>query len=340
MTTSGSEPGDFLRRLRPEREELEEIQLAPAATRSALSKGREIEETPDEYRTAFERDRDRIIHTMAFRRLKHKTQVFINPEGDHFVTRLTHTLQVTQIGRSMAVALGLNEDLTEAICLGHDVGHSPFGHTGEEALSPYVQGEWLHSAHSVRVLSLLEPQNLTNEVIDGIRAHSWKVSPPPSTPEGYLCRFADRIAYLTHDVADAIRAGILRLSDLPPESVRRFGETSREWINQMIRAVVDHTIASNRVSMNEETLAVMNELRDFMFARVYLRTESEEQKERAIMVIRNLVDYFIHHPTEVPESTTVPDADPVTAAIDYVAGMTDRYALQTHDSLFRPRLFD
>lgn len=340
MTTSGAGHSDFLRRLRPEREELEEKHLAPAATRSALSKGRQVDEPPDEYRTAFERDRDRIIHTKAFRRLKHKTQVFINPEGDHFVTRLTHTLQVTQIGRSMAVALGLNEDLTEAICLGHDVGHSPFGHTGEEALAPYANGQWLHSAHSVRVLSILEPQNLTYEVIDGIRAHSWRVNPPPSTPEGYLCRFADRIAYLTHDVADAIRADTLGMSDLPPESVQRFGQTSREWINQMIRAVVDHTIASNRVSMDDETLAVMNELRAFMFARVYLRPEAEEQKERAIAVIRNLVDYFIHHPAEVPESTTVPEADPVTAAIDYVAGMTDRYALQTHDDLFRPRLFD
>jgi len=340
MTSNTTEPGLFLRRLRPQREEQEATLLAPAATRSALTRGRMVDEEPDEYRTAFERDRDRIIHTKAFRRLKHKTQVFINPEGDHFVTRLTHTLQVTQIGRAMATALGLNEDLTEAICLGHDVGHSPFGHTGEEALTPYVEGNWLHTAHSVRVLSLLEPQNLTFEVLDGIRAHSWRVTPPPSTPEGYLCRFADRIAYLTHDVADAVRAGILKISELPPDPVRRFGETSREWINQMIRAVVDSTIASNRVSMDSETMAVMNELREFMFSRVYLRPESQAQKERAIMVIRSLVDYFIHHPDEVPESTTTSEADPIAAAIDYVAGMTDRYALQTHDTLFRPRLFD
>lgn len=326
--------------MRPEREELEERLLAPAGTRSARSKGREQAEQPDEYRTAFQRDRDRIIHTKAFRRLKHKTQVFINPEGDHFVTRLTHTLQVTQIGRSMAAALGLNEDLTEAICLGHDVGHSPFGHTGEEALAPYLEGEWLHSAHSVRVLSVLEPQNLTSEVIDGIRAHSWRVVTPPTTPEGFLCRFADRIAYLTHDAADAIRAGILQQSDLPAASLRRFGTTSREWINQMIRSVVDSTIDQNRVSMDDETLAVMNELRDFMFARVYLRPEAEAQKERAIMVIRSLLEYFIGHPNEVPASTTTPEADPVTSAIDFVAGMTDRYALNTHDSLFRPRLFD
>lgn len=267
--------------------------------------------------------------------------MFINPEGDHFVTRLTHTLQVTQIGRSMAVALGLNEALTEAICLGHDVGHSPFGHTGEEALAPYVEGGvWLHSAHSVRVLSRLEPQNLTFEVIDGIRAHSWRVDPPPSCPEGYLCRYADRIAYLTHDVADAIRAGILGLSHLPVLALNRFGSTSREWINQMIRAVIDNTVSSGQVSMDDETHAIMLQLREFLFQNVYLRPEAEEQKERAILVIRNLIDYFVHHPDEVPEGTTVEGSDPLTAAIDFVAGMTDRYALQTHDRLFRPTLFD
>ena len=333
-------PDLYFKRQRLERERIENELLAPGATRSTPSSGREIFEEPDEYRTSFERDRDRIVHTKAFRRLKHKTQVFINPEGDHFVTRLTHTLQVTQIGRSMAVALGLNEVLTEAICLGHDVGHSPFGHTGEEALAPYVEsGVWLHSAHSVRVLSLLEPQNLTLEVIDGIRAHSWRVDPPPATPEGSLVRFADRIAYLTHDVADAIRAGILDLSRLPPSALSRFGSTSREWINQMIRAVIDHTVASDRVSMDEETLAIMLEMREFMFQNVYLRPDAEEQKQRAILVIRNLIDYFVHNPEEVPEGTTVAASDPLTAAIDFVAGMTDRYAIQTHDRLFRPTLF-
>ena len=331
---------EFLRRQRLERERLENDLLAPAGTRSQTSKGREIPEEPDEYRTAFERDRDRIVHTKAFRRLKHKTQVFINPEGDHFVTRLTHTLQVTQIGRSMAVALGLNEHLTEAICLGHDVGHSPFGHTGEEALTPYVGHDWLHSAHSVRVLSLLEPQNLTFEVIDGIRAHSWRVDPPPATPEGYLCRYADRIAYLTHDVADAIRAGILGLSDVPPAALNRFGSTSRDWINQMIRAVIDHTVATGSVGMDAATMTIMHELRQFMFDNVYLRPEAEEQKQRAITVISNLIDYFMHHPNEVPDGTTVEGSDPVAAAIDFVAGMTDRYAIQTHDRLFRPTLFD
>jgi dGTPase len=329
----------FFRRTREVREKAERA-LAPAASRSFESKGREVEEEPDEFRTAFERDRDRIIHTKAFRRLKHKTQVFINPEGDHFVTRLTHTLQVTQIGRSMAATLGLNEALTESICLGHDVGHSPFGHTGEDALTPYVGHDWLHSAHSVRVLSLLEPQNLSFEVLDGIRAHSWRVDPPPTTQEGMLCRFADRIAYLTHDVADAIRADILGLSDLPRAAVARFGDASRLWINEMIRAVVDYSLESGQVAMDPPTLEIMNDLRSFMFERVYLRPEAEAQRIRAVGLIRNLVDYYSSHPAEVPPSTTVPEADPVTAAIDFVAGMTDRYAITTHDRLFRPRLFD
>ncbi len=322
------------------RERLEHDLLAPAATKADETKGRAEPEEPDRFRTAFERDRDRIVHSKAFRRLKHKTQVFLNPEGDHYVTRLTHTVQVTQVGRAMATALGLNETLTEAICLAHDVGHSPFGHTGEEALSPYVEGEWLHSEQGVRVLTVLEPLNLTFEVLDGVRAHSWKVEPPPVTPEGYLCRFADRIAYLTHDVADAIRAGVIRFTDLPRRAVTAFGDSSREWINRMVTAVVEESHRRGRVAMDADTLEVMHELRDFMFERVYLRDEEEAQKTRAVHVIRDLVDYFRDHPHEVPDSYRVDDADDLTRAIDYVAGMTDRYALRTHDRLFRPTLFD
>ncbi len=325
---------------RPEREGREAATLSPAATLAAESRGRVVPEDPDEFRTAFERDRDRIVHSKAFRRLKHKTQVFLNPEGDHYVTRLTHTVQVTQVGRAMAVSLGLNETLTEAICLAHDVGHSPFGHTGEEALTPYVEGEWLHSTQGVRVLTVLEPLNLTWEVLDGVRAHSWKVDPPPATPEGMLCRFADRIAYLTHDVADAIRADVVRFDDLPTGAVRRFGTTSREWIDAMIRAVVETSASSGTVGMDDATLEVMHELRDFMFERVYLRPAAEPQKERAIRVIRDLTDWYHHHPDEVPDSFKVDDADDLTRAIDYVSGMTDRFALAAHDRLFRPSLFD
>jgi len=330
----------MIRRTRGIREQQEHDLLAEAATKSTESKGREHPEEPDPYRTAFERDRDRILHTKAFRRLKHKTQVFINPEGDHFVTRLTHTLQVTQVGRAMAAALGLNEPLTEAICLAHDVGHSPFGHTGEDALSPYVEGEWLHSEQSVRVLSVLEPCNLSWEVLDGVRAHSWKIDPPPSTPEGMLCRFADRIAYLTHDVDDALRAHAIGRSDIPEQALQVFGEPGAEWIDTMVNGVIEESLRQGEVVMAPDVLDAMQVLRDFMFERVYLRPESKPQQQRAITVIRDLVDYFIEHPDEVPDTYRLDDADDVERAIDYVSGMTDRYALRAHDHLFRPEGID
>ena len=330
----------LLRRTREEREKLEHELLAPAATKASETRGRAEPEDHDEFRTAFERDRDRIVHSKAFRRLKHKTQVFLNPDGDHFVTRMTHAIQVTQVGRAIARALGLNEDLAEAICLAHDVGHSPFGHTGEDALSPMVEGEWLHSAHGVRTLSLLEPLNLTHEVLDGIRAHPWKIDPPPETPEAWLCRLADRIAYLTHDVADALRAGVLEYHDIPTAALITFGATSREWIAAMVTSVIETSRESGKVEMDPGHLEVMGELRDFMFEHVYLSPESEAQKEKAIMVIQDLVRYYSEQPQEVPDSYTVPGAEPLTRAVDYVAGMTDRFALHAHDRLFRPTLLD
>jgi len=330
----------MLRRGRLERERLEHDLLAAEATKSDESDGRAEPEEPDVFRTAFERDRDRIIHTKAFRRLKHKTQVFLNPDGDHFVTRMTHTLQVNQVGRAMARALGLNEDLTEAICLGHDVGHSPFGHTGEEALSPLVDGEWLHSAHGVRTLASIEPQNLSLEVLDGIRAHSWRIEPPPGSEEGRLCRFADRIAYLTHDVADALRADVIGYHDIPTRALTTFGATSREWIGSLATSVIETSHATGTVAMGSIHLEAMSELRSFMFERVYLSPESETQKQKAIVVIQDLVRWFTDHSNEVPDSATTPDAEPLQRAIDYVAGMTDRFALHTHDRLFRPSLLD
>jgi dGTPase len=329
------------RRTREVREQEERDLLSSAATLSTATRGREHEEEPDPYRTAFERDRDRILHSKAFRRLKHKTQVFINPDGDHFVTRLTHTLQVTQIGRAMAASLGLNEALAEAICLGHDVGHSAFGHTGEEALTPYMeQGEWLHSAQSVRVFRVLEPLNLTWEVLDGIRAHSWKIDPAPETPEGYVCRYADRIAYLTHDVEDALRAGVLSHGDIPRGALATFGEPGAEWISTMIGAVIDESLDRGEVAMLPDVQEEMNRLRDFMFERVYLRDEAQPQQHRAIAVIRDLVDYFIQYPEEIRDTYRHDDATAVEQAIDYVSGMTDRYALRMHDRLFRPEGID
>lgn len=319
---------DLGQRTRSDIEAWEAQHLSPAATRSTATRGRIDAEDPDPRRTPFEQDRDRIIHSKAFRRLKHKTQVFMNPDGDHFVTRLTHTLQVTQIGRALARYLGLNEPLAEAICLGHDVGHSPFGHTGEDALTPYVEGEWHHAAQSVRIFEVLEPLNLTWEVRDGIRAHSWKIDPPPATPEGYCCRFADRIAYLTHDVEDAVRAGVITHDDLPAVAVSTFGQPGSAWIDSMIDAVVDESIRTGSVVMAPDALEAMNELRDFMFERVYLRPEVEDQRERAITIIRTLADHYLEHPEEIPDSYVADDASTLTRAIDYVSGMTDRFAIR------------
>jgi dGTPase len=287
-------------------------------------------------RTIFERDRDRILHSKAFRRLKHKTQVFVNPEDDHHVTRLTHTIQVTQIARALAAALSLNEDLAEAIALGHDVGHSPFGHTGEEALSPYFPstGGWHHAAQSVRVYEVLEDLNLSWEVRDGIRAHSWRIEPPPVTAEALCVRYADRIAYLTHDALDAMRAGLLRPGDFPPAMQARFGPAGSPWIGGMIDGVIEGSLASGEIRMDEATLADMNELRDFMFERVYLARSQRRHHEQAVEVIRRLMDHHLDHPEDLPPSFRATDADRVTQAADYVAGMTDRFALRTHERLF------
>ncbi len=319
--------------------EMRERELSPLATRVVESRGRAEQEQSDPLRTAFEVDRDRIAHSKAFRRLKHKTQVFINPEGDHFVTRMSHTLQVSQIARAIARALDLNEVLTEAICLGHDCGHTPFGHTGEAALSEYIEdGEWLHSEQGVRIFQVLEPRNLSWEVLDGIRAHTWRVKPPPHTPEGWVCRFADRIAYLNHDLLDAVRAGVLRPDDLPAEVVSVLGPFSGgHWIGSMIQAVLDESIRRGKICMRAEVLNAMRAMRDFMFERVYLRPESRAQAERARRVIHDLVTHLKKHPDRIPESYRHEDDSLETRVLDYVAGMTDRYALNLHDQWFRPR---
>lgn len=325
--------GGLLRRTREQREAAEDATLAPAATRAAASRGRLRPEPPDPLRTAFERDRDRILHAKAFRRLKHKTQVFLNPEGDHYVTRLTHTLQVTQIARALAAGLGLNETLAEAIALGHDVGHSPFGHTGEDALAPYFPHGWHHAAQSVRIFDVLEHRNLTWEVRDGIRAHSWKITPPPATPEAHCVRYADRIAYLSHDALDALRAGLLGPHDFPETARRALGEPGSAWIRTFVTAVVDHSVVAGEVAMAPDLLAVMHELREFMFERVYAGRNAAAEQE-AVTVIRRLVDHHLAHPEALPASYRDDDADLLTQVVDYVSGMTDRYALALHERLF------
>lgn len=319
-------PG-LIRRDRVARED-EEERLSEAAARSTRSRGRPRPEEPDRFRTAYERDRDRIIYSKAFRRLKHKTQVYLNPEGDHFVTRLTHTLQVAQIARALAAGLSLNEPLAEAIALAHDVGHTPFGHTGEEALSPYFPPDgWHHAAQSVRVYEVLEDLNLTWEVRDGIRAHSWKIDPPPSTQEAFCVRYADRIAYLTHDALDAIRAGVLDATSFPAAVMARFGEPGRVWVGEMIDAVIEQSLRVGEVRMDDETLAVMHELRDFMFERVYLAPSLLKEQRGAIETLRALVDHHLAHPEQIPATYREADAPLVTQVADYVAGMTDRFAL-------------
>jgi dGTPase len=322
-------PG-LIRRDRHAREE-EEERLSEPAARSTQSRGRLRPEEPDPFRTAYERDRDRIIYSKAFRRLKHKTQVYLNPEGDHFVTRLTHTLQVAQIARALASGLSLNEPLAEAIALGHDVGHTPFGHTGEEALSPYFPPDgWHHAAQSVRVYEVLEDLNLTWEVRDGIRAHSWKIEPPPATQEALCVRYADRIAYLTHDALDAIRAGVLEATSFPAAVMARFGEPGRVWVGEMIDAVLENSLSTGEVRMDDETLAVMHDLRAFMFERVYLAPSLLREQRAAIETLRSLVDHHLARPDQIPATYRQADAPLVTQVADYVAGMTDRFALAVH----------
>jgi len=330
---------EFILRTRALAEEREVENLAPGAARSTDTLGRAAPEPTDHWRTPYERDHDRILHSKALRRLKHKTQVFMNPEGDHFVTRMTHTLQVTQIGGAIARALSLNVALAEAVCLGHDVGHSPFGHTGEEALSQFVDGEWRHSDQSVRIFEVLEPLNLTVEVLEGIRTHPWKVGERAGTHEGNIVKYSDRIAYLAHDAQDAMRAGVLDESSFPADVVAAFGTPGREWVATMVQSVIDESYRQNEITMEPAMLEAMHTLRAFMFERVYLRPEAESQRLRATQIVRDLVTYYLEHPDEVPATYRHDEADELTQVIDYVAGMTDRYAIRTHDELFRPRLF-
>ena len=321
----------FILRDRIWREQNEHVTLSSNATFASKSLGRYLDEESDTFRTCFERDRDRIIHSKTFRRLKHKTQVFINPDGDHFITRMTHTLNVTQIGRSIAKTLGLNPDLTEAICLGHDVGHSPFGHTGEDVLNEMLDGGWSHSENSVRMLSVIEPLNLTKETINGIEKHPWRYKEPPFSPEGLICRFADRIAYLSHDVEDAIRAGVLRESEIPKSITSVLGSPGKTWINSLISGVFKAS-SGGSLQMDDEILKVMHELREFMFDKVYLREETLAQRSEAKNIVEALVVYYEKNPDKLPENYVQKQSD-IANSVDYVAGTTDRFAISTYNSI-------
>ena len=321
----------FILRDRKWRETNERITLSSNAMLSENSKGRLSHEEHDEFRTIFERDRDRIIHSKAFRRLKHKTQVFINPDGDHFITRMTHTLNVTQVGRSISKTLGLNPDLTEAICLGHDVGHSPFGHTGEEILNEMHPNGWSHSENSVKIFSKIENLNLSVETIDGIEKHPWRYTEKPSTQEGMICRFADRIAYLSHDVEDALRANVIKISDIPNKITKELGTPGKQWINSLISGIFKAS-NSNELIMDSEIAEIMNELREFMFENVYLRKETNDQRKECKNIVQTLVEYFIENKNELPKNY-IQSEDDIENSIDYVAGMTDRFAISTFEKI-------
>ena len=309
----------------------------PSAWAVEHSVGRPKPEPPDGVRNDFQRDRDRIIHAKAFRRLMHKTQVFISPDGDHFRTRLTHTLEMMQISRTIARSLDLNEDLTEAISLGHDLGHTPFGHTGEEALCSALAAHgrtFRHNEHSLRVVDHLERHgkglNLTFEVRDGILNHTGKGY--PATREGEIVRVADRIAYVNHDVDDALRAGLISSRDLPEGPISILGEQMSARIDTLARDMISNSRMKGEISMSDPVCGALMELRTWLFRRVYNKPHSREN-QKAARVVTALFEYYLEHPEERAASAH----DPITETIDFVAGMTDRYALATYRRLFLPR---
>ncbi|MBQ7924439.1 MAG: deoxyguanosinetriphosphate triphosphohydrolase [Clostridia bacterium] len=320
----------------------EERFLSPYAQKSAETKGREKQETRCDFRTDFQRDRDRIIYSNSFKRLKNKTQVFFAPEGDHYITRLTHTLDVSQIARSIARSLALNEDLAEAIALGHDLGHTPFGHVGERVLAKLATDGFYHNEQSVRVVQCIEKQgkglNLTVEVLDGILQH--KSSGKPSTLEGQAVSLADRIAYINHDIEDAIRAGILQPQDLPKAAVEILGDATKTRINTAISDIYATSYGKPYVRMSEEKMAAINELRSFMFERVYELANVSIQ-ERSERMLTQMFDYFIKHVEKLPQSyLRLLEKDGKERVVcDYLSGMTDRYAISVFEQLFIPSTF-
>jgi dGTPase len=330
--------------------EAREASLSPHAAKSADSRGREVPEESSPVRTEFQRDRDRILHSKAFRRLKHKTQVFIAPVGDHFVTRLTHTLEVAQIARTIARALNLNEDLAEATALAHDIGHPPFGHAGEQALAELTPEGFRHAEQSLRVVEKLERLNLTWEVRDGIVrsskvredifAEAWGV---PATLEGQIVKISDAVAYINHDIADAVRAGLIGEEDLPREVHQVLGERHSQRINTLVCDIVEASWAATgegegepAIRMSDNVAAAANILREFMFQRVYLLEDRQEEAEQAKKVVRVLYGHYSAHPDEIDSGFVIADDPDWRRAADYVAGMTDGYALATAARLGAP----
>jgi len=304
------------------------------------TRGRMFPQEKCDIRTEFQRDRDRIIHCKSFRRLKHKTQVFIAPEGDHYRTRLTHTLEVAQIARTIARALRLNEDLTEAIALGHDLGHTPFGHTGEQSLNSITKNGFKHNVHSLRIVDVLEGLNglnLTWEVRDGILNHT--KSGKPDTLEGQIVSISDRIAYINHDIDDALRAKIISPDDLPKECIQVLGKTHGERINTMIVDVIYNSYDKPFIDMSNEVRESTEKLRNFMFEKVYIDSSAKKEENKAKYVIEELFRYFIKHPEKLPPEyrCNIERYGDEQVVCDYIAGMTDRYALRVFCEIYVPK---
>lgn len=329
--------------IREEQEKREHLIFSPYASFSDESRGRDRDEEPCPMRTIYQRDRDRIIHCKTFRRLKHKTQVFLAPEGDHYRTRLTHTLEVAQIARSIARALNLNEDLTEAIALGHDLGHTPFGHAGERTLNSLCPMGFAHYKQSIRVVEFLEKDgqglNLTWEVRDGILNH--RTSGNPSTLEGKAVRLSDKIAYINHDIDDGIRAGILKESDIPSEYTDVLGNSTKERLNTMISDIIMNSIGKNDLVMSEHVHKAMTELRKFMFESLYLNPTAKSEEAKADKLITELYRYYVANTDKLPDTykrfITEFDERPEQVVCDYIAGMSDQYSISKFQEIFVPK---
>lgn len=327
--------------IREEVEKREFEYLSPFATKSAESKGRAMTEEKCSIRTDFQRDRDRIVHSKAFRRLMHKTQVFLAPEGDHYRTRLTHTIEVSQIARTIARGAGLNEDLAEAIAMGHDLGHTPFGHSGESVLAEIYPKGFRHNVQSLRVVDVLESgskrrgMNLTQEVRDGILNHTG--STVPMTPEGQIVKVSDRIAYINHDIDDAIRSGIITVGDLPKESIEILGDTHKKRIDTLVRDMIEHSFGKPTAQLSEEKMSAMNELRTFMFKNVYHNSNVKKAEDinKVRDIVESLYNYYLENWQLLPkELLAMKDEYDIEELVkDHVAGMTDRYAINTYEEI-------
>jgi dGTPase len=338
-------PGTVAQRFAARRRAWEDEHLSPRAARSYPAR-RAVDEPDCALRTPLQRDRDRIVHCKAFRRLKHKTQVFVAPEGDHYRTRMTHTLEVTQIARTVARALALNEDLTEAIGLGHDLGHPPFGHIGEAALDACLAERFgsgfRHYEHSLRIVDALERGgaglNLCADVRDGIGCHSGRAA-LPATLEGRIVRIVDRVAYINHDIDDALRAGVLDEATLPADAIAVLGTTGSARIDALVHDLVETSEQAGDIVQGEDAGAAMNALRAFMFERVYLGEAARQEHSRIERVIRTLFEHYASDPALVPDGGGAPGADHAQRVTDYLAGMTDRYAMRAFEMLSVPASF-